>query len=80
MGALGTPKGVCLMFLKTDNPRTVYVSKVDDYLVSWLEAFLMDRKAEGIADGTLRFYQQKIKLFLNYCDALAVTEIARYHC
>jgi hypothetical protein len=53
------------MFLKTDNPRTVYLPKVDDYLVSWLEAFLMDRKAEGVADGALRFYQQKIKLFLN---------------
>jgi hypothetical protein len=60
MGALGTPKGVCFMFLKTDNPRTVYLSKVDDYLVSWLEAFLIDRKSAGLAEGSLGFYRQKL--------------------
>jgi site-specific recombinase XerD len=75
MGALGTPKGVCLMFLKTDNPRTVYLSKVDYYLVSWLEAFLIDRKSAGLADGSLRFYRQKLKLLADFCDAQAVQTI-----
>jgi integrase/recombinase XerD len=50
------------MFLKTDNPRTIQVSKVDDYLLNWLEAFLIDRKSAGLADGSLRFYRQKLKL------------------
>ena len=62
------------MFLKTDNPRTIQVSRVDDYLITWLEAFLIDRKAAGVADGTLDFYRQKIKLFSDYCDALAVKQ------
>ena len=43
------------MFLRTDNPRTIQLSSVDDYLLNWLEAFLIDRKASGIADSTLRF-------------------------
>jgi site-specific recombinase XerD len=63
------------MFLKTDNPRTFSISGVDDYLFTWLEAFLVDRKAAGVADGTLRFYRQKIKLFSDYCDAQAVKQI-----
>ena len=37
----------------------------------------MDRKAAGVAPGTLRFYRQKIKLFSDYCDAQAVTQIGQ---
>ena len=65
------------MFLRTDNPRTIQLSGVDDYLLNWLEAFLIDRKASGVADGTLRFYRQKIKLFMDYCDAQAVKQIGQ---
>ena len=60
------------MFLRTDNPRTIQLSGVDDYLLNWLDTFLIDREASGVADGTLRFYRQKIKLFSNYCGALTV--------
>jgi site-specific recombinase XerD len=65
------------MFLRTDDPRTIQLSGVDDYFLNWLEAFLIDRKASGVADGTLRFYRQKIKLFSNYCDALTVKQIGQ---
>ncbi|MBE3068130.1 MAG: phage integrase N-terminal SAM-like domain-containing protein, partial [Chloroflexi bacterium] len=65
------------MFLKTDNPRTIQLSGADDYLYTWLEAFLIDRKASGLANGTLRFYRQKIKLFSDYCDALTVKQIGQ---
>jgi site-specific recombinase XerD len=75
MGAFGTQKGVCLMFLRSDTPRTIQVSKVDDYLLNWLEAFLIDRKAAGLAEGSLRFYQQKLKLFADFCEAQAVQQI-----
>jgi hypothetical protein len=37
----------------------------------------MDRKAEGVAPGTSRFYRQKIKLFSNTCDALTVKQIGQ---
>jgi site-specific recombinase XerD len=65
------------MLPKIETQRTLQVSTVDDYLLTWLEAFLIDRKAAGVADGTLRFYRQKIKLFTDYCDALAVEQIGQ---
>jgi integrase/recombinase XerD len=77
IGALGAQKGVCRMSLKIETQRTLQVSSVDDHLLNWLEAFLIDRKAAGIADGTLRFYRQKIKLFWDYCDAQAVKQIGQ---
>jgi hypothetical protein len=63
------------MFLKSDTQRTLQVSNVDDYLLTWLEAFLIDRKAEGVAEGTLRFYHQKIKLFADFCEVQAIKQI-----
>ncbi|MCX6038937.1 MAG: phage integrase N-terminal SAM-like domain-containing protein [Chloroflexi bacterium] len=60
-----------------ETQRTLQVSNVDDYRLTWLEAFLIDRKAGGVAVGTLRFYRQKIKLFSDYCDALAVKQISQ---
>ena len=65
------------MYPKIETQRTLQVSNVDDYLLTWLEAFLIDRKAGGVALGTLRFYRQKIKLFSNYCDALTVKQIGQ---
>jgi integrase/recombinase XerD len=40
-----------------------------------MEEFLNDRKAQGTANGTLRFYNQKLKLFLDYCRAHVVERI-----
>lgn len=65
------------MLPKIETQRTLQVSNVDDYLLTWLEAFLIDRKAAGVAQGTLRFYRQKIKLFSDYCDAQAVKQIGQ---
>ncbi len=65
------------MSFKIETPRTIQVSTVDDYLLTWLEAFLIDRKAAEVATGTLRFYCQKIKLFSDYCEALTVKQISQ---
>jgi site-specific recombinase XerD len=65
------------MLPKIGTQRTLSVFNVDDYLLTWLEAFLIDRKAGGVANGTLRFYRQKIKLFSDYCDALTVKQIGQ---
>jgi site-specific recombinase XerD len=45
---------------------------MDDSLSVWIEAFLADRKIQGLAHGTLRFYQQKLKLFSDYCDTQSI--------
>lgn len=47
----------------------------DDYLTVWLEAFLIDRRAQNMTRGTLYFYQKKLELFTRYCDTQAVTHI-----
>ena len=51
------------MFLKPEVQRTLSDSPVDEDILTWIEAFLVDRKARGCAKGTLVFYQQKIKSF-----------------
>jgi site-specific recombinase XerD len=42
-----------------------------------MEAFLIDRKARGLADGTLRFYHIKLKLFTDFCETQVVTQIGQ---
>jgi integrase/recombinase XerD len=48
---------------------------LEDLIYTWMEAFIIDRKARGLAEGTLRFYKQKLKLFYDYCDAQLVSTI-----
>jgi integrase/recombinase XerD len=48
------------------------IAIAEDGLLTWLEAFLHDRKAQGLASGTLRFYSQKLTLFLDYCQGHAI--------
>jgi integrase/recombinase XerD len=55
----------------------LYTSVVDDSLLTWVEAFLNDRKAQGTANGSLRFYNHKLKLFLDYCRAHLVERIGQ---
>jgi len=49
----------------------------DESLLTWMEAFLNDRKAQGMANGTLRFYNQKLRLFVNYCQPQAIERIGQ---
>jgi site-specific recombinase XerD len=63
------------MFNSIETQGIVTNSLVDDYLLTWLEAFLIDRKARGLAEGTLRFYRIKFKLFTDFCETQVVTQI-----
>ena len=63
------------MFNQIETQGTLTNSLVDDYLLTWLEAFLIDRKARGLAEGTLRFYRIKFKLFTDFCETQVVTQI-----
>jgi integrase/recombinase XerD len=65
------------MLMQNETQGTITNSHVDDYLLNWVEAFLIDRKARGLADGTLRFYRQKLKLFCDFCESKVVTEISQ---
>jgi len=47
----------------------------DDYLLVWVEAFLIDRKAQNMSKGTLEYYKCKLKNFADFCDGRAVKNI-----
>jgi integrase/recombinase XerD len=47
----------------------------DDYLLVWVEAFLIDRKAQNMSKGTLGYYQCKLKNFTDFCESKAVKSI-----
>jgi site-specific recombinase XerD len=61
----------------TETQGTTNISVADDYLITWLEAFLIDRKAAGVANGTLQFYRTKLKLFSGYCEVQSIKQISQ---
>lgn len=65
------------MFNQIETQGTLTKTLIDDYLLTWFEAFFIDRKARGLANGTLRFYRFKLKLFGNFCDTQVVSHISQ---
>ena len=65
------------MLLTTETQRTIKNSVCEEYLWTWAEAFLNDRKSRGAAEGTIYFYSMKLKLFFNYCEAFAIERISQ---
>jgi integrase/recombinase XerD len=60
----------------------MYTTKVEqrifqDYIFDSIEAFLIDRQAQGLSKSTLGFYKYKLKEFLNYCDTKAVKNVSQ---
>ncbi len=45
-----------------------------DNILSWIDAFIMDRKAQSFSSGTLYFYKYKLDKFLHYCQMRGVTQ------
>lgn len=44
-------------------------------LDGWLDGFLVDRRAQNLAEGTVSFYQVKLGVFLTFCKAQAISRI-----
>jgi len=65
-------KECAIVFKETDTQGTIVKTLVDDYLLTWLEAFMIDRKAQGVSEGTLHFYTVKFKSFIGYCDSIII--------
>jgi site-specific recombinase XerD len=65
------------MFLNAREHRTIEKVSMDEYILTWIEAFLIDRKARGCAKGTLEFYRFKLKLFTDYCEMQLVKHISQ---
>ena len=61
----------------TQTQRTKQFNPQDDYLETWIEAFLIDRKAGIAAKGSFSFYTQKLALFMHFCETQAVTQVTQ---
>ena len=65
--------------MKQENLNQWTITKVDqnfnDSLLEWMEAFLIDRRAQNMAAGTIYFYQKKLQLFAQYCEGQVITQI-----
>ncbi len=57
--------------------RTITNFSQDSHLLTWLEAFLIDRKAQGLAQGTIGFYRLKLSHFADFCESQAITQISQ---
>jgi len=56
--------------IKIDNQRILEIN-----LGIYIDAFLTDSKAAGLARTTLFFYSQRLKPFLEYCNSQQITSI-----
>jgi integrase/recombinase XerD len=65
------------MDTKEQGQGIITKTRVDDYLLTWVDAFLIDRKSRGTAWGTLRFYKRCMGLFMRFCDSQAITKITQ---
>ena len=63
------------MFKATDTQGILLKTLVNDYLLTWLEAFMVDRKAQGLSKGTLHFYEVKFKSFIRFCENEQITYV-----
>jgi site-specific recombinase XerD len=69
--------GACVMKESPVNQWTISTFVQDDYLLTWVEAFLIDRKAQSMSRGTLDFYRKKLRLFTDFCESQAVTRVSQ---
>jgi len=63
------------VFKATDTQGILLKTLVNDYLLTWLEAFMVDRKAQGLSKGTLHFYEVKFKSFIRFCENEQITYV-----
>ena len=52
------------------------IKKTSDDLNTWIDAFLVDRKAQNLSKTTLYFYQKKLQLFRRFMQKEHITAIA----
>jgi hypothetical protein len=65
-----------MFIVKKQDQGTIVLSQ-QDYLPILVESFLVDRRAQGLSPETVSFYQKKLKYFLRFCEAHAVTQISQ---
>ena len=41
----------------------------EDYVEIWVESFLRERKAQNLTKGTVRYYRENLKRFVEYLSS-----------
>ncbi|MBA4385156.1 MAG: hypothetical protein C0410_10510 [Anaerolinea sp.] len=59
----------------TENQWSILISVQESDLKTWINNFLIDRKAQNMAKGTLYFYKTKLELFTKFCDSQSIDSI-----
>jgi len=49
----------------------------DDFIEIWIEPFLVDKKVQNKSKNTIRFYRSELKLFLEFCDTVAIKRFSQ---
>ena len=49
----------------------------DDFILTWIEAFLIERRSRGLCKGSIKYYAEKLQLFTNFCDTQVITRISQ---
>ena len=58
-------------------PDTQVIIQVNDYLLTWIEGFLIDRKARGLTKNTILYYSRKLKQFNEFAETQAVNRVSQ---
>ena len=66
---------MCIVFKTTKTQGILSNNLVDDRIITWLNAFLIDRKAQGVSKGTVHFYEVKFKAFTRFCKLQENTNV-----
>ncbi len=73
MSYMGASKKEFFMLTQKRQDQGINVLSQMDYLTILIDSFLIDRKSQGFADETVKFYKKKIKYFSEFCEGQAVT-------
>ncbi len=56
---------------------TITKVALSDYLEVWIDAFLVDRRAQNLSHKTIQFYQERLARLISFCDTQAITQISQ---
>jgi integrase/recombinase XerD len=61
--------------IQTQRTFSVFTQETD--LLTWIEGFLIDRKAQNLAEGSIKFYRAKLGIFVKYCDSQVISDFTQ---
>lgn len=62
------------MFPRTQQTQQTFLQQ-EGYLPILAETFINARRAEGRSKGTLKYYREKLTIFLAWCEAQSITQL-----